>query len=74
MKITVDYYNGQAIERDALEAERIQVYPTPTFLEVILSEGISGGATYEDPLAETVVQKTWKVWYPIHSVLKVVTE
>lgn len=75
MKITVDYYNGQEIKQDALEADRIQVWPGNQFLEVNLSHGKSGrGPTFEEPLSEVTYEKHWKVWYPIHSVLKVVTE
>jgi hypothetical protein len=72
LKITVDYYSGSELKQDALEAEFIRVYPSTTFLEVNLSDGKRVINT--DSFAETVYDKNWKVWYPLHSVAKVVTE
>lgn len=72
MKITVDYYNGQEIKQDALEADYIRTYPGDKFLEVNLADGKK--VIHTDSFADTVYEKNWKVWYPIHSVVKVVVE
>jgi hypothetical protein len=75
LKITVDYIHFGEVKQDALEADYIRAYPGSMFLEVNLSHGKSGsGPTYDEPLSEVTYEKHWKVWYPIHSVVKVVTE